>query len=226
MQRSGELFPPIAECLHGGEEQVGSLVEQGFVGQGAGVDGDGEDASCLGGTYAEGGVLHHYALLGAEATLLHAHEVGFGVGLAMLDIEGGDHELATEDVGVVMVELVEQGVLSRAGDDEDLQPLGLELVQQLQCTGHGLGRRKGVEVVGLDFVNLLYALGALLYTSLTHAHQVDGRGACAPLVEVYLVLGEGVAIVGHGAMPCIGMVGHGVVEHAVHVEEDGTKAQG
>ena len=68
---------------------------------------------------AQWGVLDDNSLGGAYAGLLQSHEIGFGVGLAVLHVEGGDHAFRAEDAGEVMGKAGEQGVLGAAGDEHD-----------------------------------------------------------------------------------------------------------
>lgn len=94
------LFPLVAECSHGGEEQIGSRVEQHLSVQGAGVDGDGKDSCGYAGLYADGGIFDHDGFVGCGVGFLKPHQIGLGIRLAQLDIKGRDHVRAVERVGI------------------------------------------------------------------------------------------------------------------------------
>ena len=108
VKRCRELLPTIAKRLHRGEQEISAFIEQNMIGKRTRVYRYREDTGSLGSTHSERSILYNNTLIGVELTLLHAHQVGFRVGLAMLHIEGGDHELATKDVRVVHIEFVEQ----------------------------------------------------------------------------------------------------------------------
>ena len=122
--------PAVGEGLKGGEDEVGTFVEEDLVGEGPGVAGDGEGSCTDGGAHAEGGVLNDHGLVGAHAGLVHGHEVGLGMGLAVGDIETGDHEVGMEDAGVVAIEAREKAVLGTAGDEDNLETVGTNLLQK------------------------------------------------------------------------------------------------
>ena len=196
-----------------------------MVGQGSGVDGDGGDVGGYGGADAQRGVLYDEALVRPElapqhgAALGKSHQVGLRVGLALLDVEACDHALRGEDVRVVLAELGEQRGGAAACDKQNHHALGLHLADEGECARHGLRVRVTGEVGRLDAIHLVSHL-ARCRQPLPLGKNLYGAKARAPLVHVGLLLAEVEAEVGHGEVPRLRMVGHGVEQHAIHVEKD------
>ena len=55
--------------------------------------------------------------------------------------------------------------------------------------------------------------------------NVDGGGSCASFVQEGFFTGKVQAVAVHHLCPGVGMIGHGVEQHAVHVEQDGTQVE-
>ena len=166
---------------------MGAFVEEDLVGEGAGVACYGEGSGADGGAHAEGGVLYDHGLIGTHAGLMHGHEVWLGVGLAIGDIEACDHEVGMEDAGVVAVEAREEAVLGAAGDEDDLESVGTDLLEEGKGAGHGqcLGQLVVIlALTGIDALDLLMGGGT---SPMLACEDVDGGETGSALMHEHIV---------------------------------------
>ena len=77
------------------------------------------------------------------------------------------------------------------------------------------------ELLALVFIDAIDQLLAGLHAIFLLIDHGDGIHACAPLVEEGHFTRHGEVELRHGGYPRIGMIGHGVEEHSVHIEEHG-----
>ena len=80
------------------------------------------------------------------------------------------------------------------------------------------GFRIAAESLAFLLIHLLDELGWCLMSVLALIGNVDGGGSCASFVQESLLAGEVQPVAVHDFSPGIGVVGHGVEQHAVHVE--------
>ena len=123
------FFPVFTKRHHGREQQIGSGIEQYFVGQRACVDRNGEDAGGNSGLYTQGGVFHHKAFPRLYTGFFQPHEIRFRVGLAVFYIKAGHHQFSPENVWEIMVQPVDKADLSGTGDDHRSETAGFYLFQ-------------------------------------------------------------------------------------------------
>lgn len=220
-QLRAQLRPEGGEFLQGVEQEVGAGGLEDVVGQGAGVATDGEGAGIVAAAYAERRVLHHHALPRLHLCLAHRHQIGLGVGLALADIKARNHEVGMEKTRIIVVEALEERVLTAAGDEADLQTIAPDLAKQLQGAGHRFGGRQLIVVLalaGVDAIHLLLIGGAM---PLAAGEQIHCGEAGAPLVEIDIHRRHAEAEIIGGLHPCLGMMGHGIIQNAVHIKEYG-----
>ena len=152
---------------------------------------------------------------------LQGHEVRLGVRLAVLHVLARHDELGGEEAGIVGVETVEQRLLARARHHDDGERGLLHGLEHLLCAGH-LGRfGAGVEEAALLGVDVGYLLLGSLAAPVAACEDVDGRSTRAALVHVSLGLVHFKSETGARLCPRGGVVGHGVEEHAIHIEKHG-----
>ena len=102
-----------------------------------------------------------------------------------------------------------------------MEALAADCLQQFRSSGHDGGFVHGVEAAGFGLVDGVYLLVRGVASPLAAGKQVDGAAARAPFVHVNVFAGEVEPILPGGSGPGHYVVGHGVVEHAVHVKKHG-----
>ena len=98
--------------MHISQHDVGSGICEDLVAKWACVYGYGVDACGFGSLYAEWGIFYHDGFAGGEGAveaelascLFESHQIGFGVGFAVRDVEGGHHDVLSEMMWVCLVE--------------------------------------------------------------------------------------------------------------------------
>ncbi len=105
------------EFGHAGENDVGAGLAENLGVEGAGVDGNSEDAGGMTSLDTERSILDNDGFGGIEvACLTQAHEIGIGHGFAMTNgtILRGDHSSGIEDVRINKIQFAEERGLAAA----------------------------------------------------------------------------------------------------------------
>ena len=170
---------------------------------------------------AQRSVVDDDCLVLAHSGQLEAPEIGLGMGLAVGDTGGGHAAVFREGAGIVRVEAREHRFLARAGDEHGGEPTLLQAADHLLGSGHHVRPTLLYEVFGFQFVklHLFFLCGRAAKGAADH--EVDDISAGAALIEEKFLGARGDVHFGHDAHPGAGVIGHGVVEHAVHVDECG-----
>lgn len=142
------------------------------------------------------------------------------MGLAVLHIESGHHIFGLEHAGEVMRKPVQQGLLSRACDEHRRKPCRLYFLQEFPSSGHAFRFGVCTELRAFLRIDALYHFGRGVFAVLPLIDKVDGGGAGASFVQIRLLAAQMQAVAFHHFVPGIGVIGHGIEQYAVHIEED------
>ena len=145
---------------------------------------------------------------------------------AVLHVARGDQSLRIEHAGIIMRKPFEQTGLAASRNDYCGQPIGDDLSEQFLRSRHAgrLGIR--VEEFALSRVEAFYFFGIGVAVPGAAREEPDGAKRGAPLIEIDFFgthLKSGLTT---NLCPSFGVAGHGVEEHAVHVEKGGLDGQG
>ena len=197
-----------------------------MVGQGAAVDGHGEYLGRHARLYAQWGVFHNDAFPWLQVPdLSQSYLVGFGVGLAVGHVIGRDDVVFGHVVSEVLQQPVYQRSLSAAGHHGHAPFALYDARHQLFSSVEDLGLGHLVKQLRL---HVIHALGFLQrdVLSLLFLHEpYDGVYASGSLGGVGVSLRHVDAEAGHALSPGDGVMGHAVIEHAVHIEKHGLGAE-
>ena len=144
----------------------------------------------------------------------------------MLHVFARYDEVGTEVAGVIVFEAIKKRLLSAAGYYNNGESGSFYLLQHFVGSGHLGGFGTGIEQAALFFVNALHFIGRGIAVPITLGEDVDGGIAGSSFVHIGFLLGHVESELGADFGPGAGMVGHGVEEYAVHVEQYGLGGEG
>ena len=98
------------------------ILKQDSIGKRAGVESQRVDTSRMASLHAQRSILHHHCFTGLHTRLVQSDEIGFGIGLAVTHVEGGDHEVCMEAARESMFQPLEQAALPAARHKDDAKP--------------------------------------------------------------------------------------------------------
>ena len=124
-----------------------------------------------------------------------------------------------------MCQAVQQRVLSGACHQNGGNACRLDLLQCFPSTRHPFGFGVRVEFLALFSIDAFYQFGAGVLAKLALIDDVDGRGTGTPFVQIGFFATEVQSVAFHHFVPRVGMVGHGVEQYTVHVEQGGFQLQ-
>ena len=148
------------------------------------------------------------------------------MGFAVLHVARGNNARRIEDAGIVLHETIEEAGLSTTGDDDGGEAVGNDLFEQVEGAGH-LGRFGiAVEEFALAGVEALDFFGVGVAIPGAAGEEAEGAEGRAAFVEIDFFGADVESGFVANLRPGFGMAGHGVEEHAVHVEEGGLYGKG
>ena len=106
------------------------------------------------------------------------------MGLAVFDVEGGNHLFALEDTGIRVFQLVDEAALTRAGYDDALQTGGFDLRQDFGGSGHSFPVVVGAEEGGFFFVQAMDFFLGRVSSECPLVEDVERAGSCPSFIEV------------------------------------------
>ena len=148
------------------------------------------------------------------------------MGFAVLHVARGDNACRIEDAGIVLCEAIEEAGLSAAGDDDGGEAVGDNLFEQVEGAGHSGCFGIAVEEFALAGVEALDFFGVGVAIPGATGEEAEGAEGRASFVEVDFFGADVESGFVADLRPGFGMAGHGVEEHAVHVEEGGLYGKG
>ena len=148
------------------------------------------------------------------------------MGFAVLHVARGDNARGIEDAGIVLHETIEEAGLSAAGDDDGGEAVGNDLFEQVKGAGHLGCFGIAVEEFALAGIEAFNFFGVGVAIPGAPGKEAEGAEGRAALVEIDLFGADVESGFVADLRPGFGMAGHGVEEHAVHVEEGGLYGEG
>ena len=126
-----------------------------------------------------------------------------------------------EEVAEVVEQAQNERPLSAARDDIDAQSARRKPAHQFAHAVEDTRLRQLMEVARLDIIHSLCLRLIDLAPQLALHIVADRVHAPCPLCGIGVGLREMDSEVAHGTLPCLRMMGHTIIEHAVHIKQYG-----
>ena len=130
-----------------------------------------------------------------------------------------------EETVKVVKQSLEERALSASRHHTDGNASILYLLHKRKDTGEDFSHRHTMENLRLDVIHALRLLRRYLLALLHADIMADGVDAACSFRGIRVVGSEVDAELAHRLLPCHSMIGHGVIEHSVHVEEHHTRSK-
>ena len=204
---------------------MGTFAEKQRIVQWPCIDRYRKDAGSDARTYAQGGILDDDGFVGRYTGFLQSYQVRLRIGFPALHVEGGHVLVGRKAVRIGAVELVDETPLAGACHHEALQAALPHFPQHVGRTRHRFAVVELLEQGRLLFVDLPALVVGGRPVEGVLIQDIDRTGTCPPLIEIEIALGgEEMMAVGH-RFPSPRMEAHRVEQDAVHIEQDGFRAQ-
>jgi hypothetical protein len=139
---------------------------------------------------------------------------------ATLYIESSDHTFTGNVTLEITLCSLNQILLCRTGNNQNIKPKGAHLTEHLKRSGHHLHLRKIFEQSGLMVVNLPNLIGFGRTAAVAHTYTRNGLLARNPFIQIDITLGHSHIVMLHSLIPGFRVVGHRIIQNAVHVKHD------
>ena len=192
---------------------------------------------CVSSAHAKRRILYDNSLVGLKsACFLESRQIGIGRWLSTLYIIGSSDVFFIDESTEIPFKTLYQWQLSAACNDAALDACSMYLLHEVEDTWHEWCLRETMENVTLLIIHTLCLSLVDLTTLLLEYHETDGIYPTRSLSGIGIVgchVDSGIGIVGchvdaelsHALLPGNGMIGHGVIEDAVHIEKHGFGAE-
>ncbi len=181
---------------------------------------------CVSCTYAKWCILYDNSLVGLKSTcFLESHQIGIGRWFPLLYIIGGSDVCLIYESTEIPFKTLYQWQLSTTSHDAALDACSMYLLHQLEDARHEWCLRETMEDTALLIIHTLGFGFVDLASLLLEYHLSDGIYATSPLSGIGIVGCHVDTELSHALLPGNGMIGHGVIEDAVHIEKHGFGAE-
>ena len=197
-------------------------LDELFVSQWTCINGNGEASCCDTCPNAEGSVFDNNGLLWVfYVATPEAFLIGIGIRFATIHVISGNNMLLVEVLPEVIEQSLEERTLSAASDNRHLSPMLPNGMHQVVYSIEDCRCRHIVKQARLYVVHLLCLFEANVTLLLFVNHLPDGVNASCSFRSVCIGSRHANAELCHSLLPGYGMIGHGIIEYAVHIEEHG-----